>query len=66
MRDLGAPKVMLGLAANYANGPSLQECIREWNRVKAAHPNIRGMFCWNAQLNLSGGNTWGRTMKARL
>jgi hypothetical protein len=66
VRDLGAEKVMLGLAANYGNGPSLQDCIREWDAVKAAHPNVRGMFCWNAQLNLGGGNTWGRTMKARL
>ncbi|KQT11193.1 hypothetical protein ASG30_04730 [Ramlibacter sp. Leaf400] len=64
--DLGADKVMLGLAANYANGPSLQDCIREWDVVKARHPGVRGMFCWSAQLNLSGGNTWGRTMVARL
>ena len=57
---------MLGLAANYSNGPSLSDCIREWDAVKAKYPNIRGAFCWSAQLNLSGGNTWGRTMKARL
>jgi hypothetical protein len=66
VRDLGADKVMLGLAASYANGPSLQDCIREWDVVKANHPAMRGMFCWNAQSNLQGGNTWGRTMKARL
>ena len=66
VRDLGADKVMLGLAANYSNGPSLADCIREWDAVKAAHPEIRGMFCWNALLNSSGGNNWGRTMKARL
>ena len=38
----------------------------EWATIKAAHPNIRGMFCWSAQTNLSGGNTWGSTMKAAL
>jgi chitinase len=66
VNDLGADKVMLGLAANYSNGPSLQDCIREWDRVKTAHPNIRGMFCWSAQLNLQGGNVWGSTMKGML
>ncbi len=64
--DLGAEKVVLGLTADYPNGPSLQDCIREWDLVKARHPRVRGMYCWNAQFNLRGGNTWGRTMKARL
>ncbi|KQT10922.1 hypothetical protein ASG30_08960 [Ramlibacter sp. Leaf400] len=64
--DLGADKVILGLAANYGNGPSLQDCIREWDAVRIAHPNIRGMFCWSAQLNLQGGNVWGSTMKGML
>ncbi len=66
VNDLGAGKVMVGLSANYSNGPSLQDCIREWDAVKKAHPNIRGMFCWSAQHNLSGSNTWGSTMKRRL
>jgi chitinase len=64
--DLGAEKVVLGLSANYHNGPSLQDCIREWNAVKAAHPSIRGAFCWNAQLNIQGTNAWGSAMKAIL
>ena len=59
-------KVGVGFSANYPNGPSLNDCIREWDAIKAAYPNIRGMFCWNAQTNLSGGNVWGSTMKARL
>lgn len=62
--DLGAEKVVIGLAANYSNGPSLSDCVREWNAVKAAHPGIRGMFCWSAQLNLHGGNQWGSSMRA--
>jgi hypothetical protein len=66
VNDLGEDKVMLGLAANYSNGPSLQDCIREWDAVKVAHPNIRGMFCWSAQHNLDGGNVWGQTMKGML
>ena len=66
VRDLGADKVVLGLAANYPDGPSLHDCIREWEAVKASHPGVRGMFCWNAQFNLQGGNVWGRTMRARL
>jgi len=66
VNDLGEEKVMLGLGANYDNGPSLQDCIREWDAVKMAHPNIRGMFCWSAQHNLNGGNVWGQTMKGML
>jgi chitinase len=66
VNDLGAEKVVLGLGANYSNGPSLQDCVREWDAVKIAHPNIRGMFCWSAQHNLQGGNVWGSTMKGML
>lgn len=66
VNDLGASKVMLGLSANYTNGPSLQDCIREWDIVKAANPSIRGMFCWSAQTQLAGNKIWGSTMKARL
>jgi len=65
-RLIGADKTMVGLSANYSNGPSLQDCIREWDAIQAAHPDIRGMFCWSAQTNLGGGNAWGRAMKARL
>ncbi len=64
--DLGADKVLLGLAANYGNGPSLADCLREWDAVRARHPGIRGAFCWSAQLNLAGGNVWGANMKARM
>ena len=63
---LGEGRVMLGLSANYSNGPSLADCIREWDAVKAKYPGIRGMFCWSAQNNLAGGNTWGSNMRARL
>ncbi|MEY4711261.1 MAG: hypothetical protein RIS88_711 [Pseudomonadota bacterium] len=66
VRDLGAGKVLLGLAANYGNGPSLADCLREWDTVRARYPDIRGAFCWSAQLNLAGGNVWGANMKARL
>ncbi|HYD76085.1 hypothetical protein [Ramlibacter sp.] len=66
VNDLSAKRVMVGLSANYPQGPSLDDCIREWDAIKAEHPEIRGMFCWSAQLNLDGGNTWGSTMKARL
>ena len=65
-RLLGENMVAVGFSANYANGPSLSDCTREWAAIKAAHPNIRGMFCWSAQTNLNGGNSWGRTMKAAL
>jgi chitinase len=61
-----ASNVAVGLSASYSNGPSLDDCIREWDAVKATHPGIRGMFCWCAQTNLSGGNSWGGTMKKRL
>ncbi len=64
--DLGADKVLLGLAANYGNGPSLADCLREWDAVRARHPGIRGAFCWSAQLNLAGGNVWVANMKARM
>ena len=60
-----ASKVVVGLSANYDydNALTLAECIREWKAIKAAHPTIRGMFCWNAQNDMSGGNQWGSTMK---
>ena len=61
-----ASKVVVGMGGSYSNGPSLDDCIREWDRIKAAHPTIRGMFCWSAQTNLDGRNAWGSTMKARL
>lgn len=63
---LGEDKVAIGLSANYGNGPSLDDCIREWNVVKARHPNVRGMFCWSAQTNLSGGNGWGSQMRSMI
>ncbi|WP_427913230.1 hypothetical protein ACPWT1_21850 [Ramlibacter sp. MMS24-I3-19] len=65
-RALGESQVVVGLSANYSNGPSLSDCTREWATIKAAHPNIRGLFCWSAQTNMSGGNVWGSTMKAAL
>ncbi len=61
-----ASRTLVGLSANYSNGPSLADCVREWNAVKAAHPEIRGMFCWSAQTNLAGGHGWGSTMKKLL
>lgn len=63
---LGPQSVAVGLAANYSNGPSMDDCIREWNAIKAQFPDVRGAFCWSAQHNLSGGNAWGRTMKGQL
>lgn len=63
---LGAARVMVGLSANYGNGPSLGDCTREFAAVKAASPGIRGTFCWNALLNVQGGNAWGRTMRGML
>jgi len=63
---LGEEHVAVGLAANYWNGPSMDDCIREWNTIKAAHPNVRGMFCWSAQTNLQGGNGWGSQMRSLL
>jgi len=61
-----ASRTVVGLSANYSNGPSLADCVREWNAVKAAHPGIRGMFCWSAQTNLAGGHGWGSAMNKLL
>ncbi|WP_427914607.1 hypothetical protein ACPWT1_06750 [Ramlibacter sp. MMS24-I3-19] len=63
---LGEDSVAVGMSANYGNGPSMSDCNREWSSVKAAHPGIRGMFCWSAQTNLQGNNAWGSAMKAAL
>jgi chitinase len=63
---LGASKVMIGLSANYSNGPALSDCTREWKAAVAANPKLRGSFCWNAQTNIAGGNQWGSTMKSLL
>ena len=61
-----AANSVIGFSANYSNGPSLDDCAREWSAIKAAHPDIRGMFCWSAQTNLQGGNGWGSAMKGSL
>ena len=63
---LGDGNLAVGLSANYGNGPSLDDCAREWNTIKAAHGGIRGMFCWSAQTNLQGGNAWGKAMRGSL
>lgn len=65
---LGADSVVVGLSASYdfANALTLAECQRELSTIQAAHPDIRGLFCWSAQTNLNGGNTWGSAMRAAL
>ena len=63
---IGAPQVVVGMGASYANGPSLADCQREWNTIKTAHPTIRGMFGWSHRSNLAAGNVWGATMEALL
>lgn len=61
-----ARKVVVGLSANYNNGPSMDDCVREWSGIKKAYPDIRGMFAWSAQTNLAAGNDWGRRMSSML
>jgi chitinase len=65
---LGEEHVAIGLSANYdfSSSLTLAECQREMSAILAAHPNIRGAFCWSAQNNMSGGNAWGSTIKATL
>ena len=63
---LGEDNVAVGMSANYGNGPSLDDCAREWSTIKGAHTGVRGMFCWSAQTNLQGNNAWGSAMKASL
>lgn len=44
-----ATKVVVGFPADYSrNSPTTADCIREWDNIKAAHPNIRGCFGWSA------------------
>ena len=59
---LGANRVVVGLTANYANGPSLADCQREWNACLAEFPTQRGAMAWNANLNHTD-NAWTTTMK---
>ncbi len=61
-----AGKVVVGLSANYGNGPSMDDCVREWEDIRKAHPHIRGMFAWSAQTNLKAGNSWGLRMRSML
>jgi hypothetical protein len=61
-----ASKVVVGMSGNHSNGPSVEDCIREWDSIKSAHPTIRGMFCWSAQTNLNARKVWGSTMKSKL
>ncbi|HEY1228160.1 MAG TPA: hypothetical protein VGF26_12665 [Ramlibacter sp.] len=63
---LGEGNLAVGMSANYGNGPSLDDCAREWSTIKGAHAGVRGMFCWSAQTNLQGRNAWGSAMKAAL
>ncbi|TFY98654.1 glycosyl hydrolase family 18 protein [Ramlibacter rhizophilus] len=63
---LGDKRTVVGLSANYSNGPSMADCLREWDAAKAAHPGLRGMFCWSAQTQLAGGNAWAKEMAKRL
>jgi hypothetical protein len=63
---LGEQATAVGLSAGYSDGPSLDDCIREWNVIKKNYPNVRGMFCWSAQHNLRAGNGWGSTMRGLL
>ena len=63
---LGEGNLAVGMSANYGNGPSLDDCAREWSTIKGAHGGVRGMFCWSAQTNLQGRNAWGSAMKAAL
>ena len=63
---VGEQHLAVGLTANYHNGPSMDDCIREWNAIVAKHPGVRGMFCWSAQTNLQGGNAWGSQMRSML
>jgi hypothetical protein len=60
-----AQQVMVGLSADYdfTNSLTLDECVREFNAIKAAHPTIRGAFCWDAQTNIAAGNVWDSAMK---
>jgi hypothetical protein len=62
--------VAVGMSANYdfTNSMTLAECQREWDSIFAAHPNIRGVFCWNAVTNLQSSppNQWGAAMKQRV
>lgn len=63
---VGATKAVIGLGASYSNGPSITDCTREWNAVKANHPTIRGMFGWSHRTNQAAGNVWGTTMAGLL
>ena len=61
-----AKKAVVGMSANYSNGPSMDDCLREWDALVKKHPDIRGAFCWSAQTQLAGGNAWAKEMKKRL
>ena len=63
---VGATHAAIGFGASYSNGPSITDCTREWNAVKANHPTIRGMFGWSHRTNLAAGNVWGTTMAGLL
>lgn len=52
--DGDASKVVVGFPGDYlsrwdgGNGPQTWQCQREWDAIKAAHPNIRGCFIWSS------------------
>ena len=59
-------KVVVGLSSNYglANkvGPTLATSQGAWNQLVKEFPNLRGVFAWSAQDDMSGSWNFGKTM----
>ena len=60
--NIGASKVVVGLSANYTGGPTLTTCMTAWNQLKAAYPELRGVFSWSSQDDARASYKWASTM----
>lgn len=59
-----ASKVVIGLSANYAGGPTLATSIAAWKQCSAKYPMLRGVFSWSAQDDAGADYSWGRAMQS--
>ena len=60
--NIGAEKVVIGLSANYAAGPTLTTCMTAWNQLELSHPGLRGVFAWSTQDDAKASYKWGSSM----
>lgn len=65
---LSPTKVLMGLSSNYnmtTDSLTLAECTREWDAAFAVNPTLRGVGCYNTELDAAVSNAFANAFKAR-